>query len=174
MCCLHLFILQWLMDHIFSYFTDILFIFQDLGLEYDVVAESFETSVPWDRTLTLCNNVKHRVAQECKAFNIKHYLISCRVTQTYDSGCCIYFYFAFNYKNQSDPVHTYELIEERARDEIIASGGSISHHHGVGKLRMKWYQETVSELGVGLYKAAKEKLDPNNIFASGNLIKSKL
>lgn len=130
--------------------------------------------MPWDRALSLCNNVKHRIAQECKEFNIEHYLISSRLTQTYDSGCCIYFYFAFNHSHLSDPVHTYEVIEQRAREEILASGGSISHHHGIGKIRMKWYRETVSDVGVDLYSAAKNNLDPHNIFASGNLIKSKL
>lgn len=143
-------------------------------MEYNVVSESFETSVPWDRALILCTNVKHRISQECAEFNIKHFMISCRVTQTYDSGCCIYFYFAFNYGHLKHPVHVYDVIEQRARDEIISSGGSISHHHGVGKIRSKWYPQTVSEIGVGLYKAAKEKLDPNNVFASGNLVQSKL
>lgn len=51
-------------------------------MEYDVVAESFETSVPWDRTLSLCRNVKRRVRAECAARGISHFLISCRLTQT--------------------------------------------------------------------------------------------
>lgn len=147
---------------------------RDIGLDHYVVAESFETSVPWDRALSLCKNVKHRVAKECQSYNIKHFMITCRVTQTYDSGCCIYFYFGFNYEGLKDPVHVYESIEEKARDEIIAAGGSISHHHGVGKLRKKWYKDTVSELGVSLFNATKLNLDPKNIFASGNIIKAKL
>lgn len=134
------------------------------------MSESFETSVPWDRTVSLCANVKHRVAEECRSRKIKHYLMSCRVTQTYDAGCVIYFYFGFNYSDIDHPVKVYEEIEERARDEIISSGGSISHHHGVGKLRKKWYSNTVSEVGVALYKAAKSELDPNNIFATDNMI----
>lgn len=72
------------------------------------------------------------------------------LTQVYDSGCCIYFYFGFNYRGlATDPLHVYEEIEvpepftvllplreeagqmqEAARDEILANGGSISHHHG--------------------------------------------
>ena len=40
--------------------------FQDLALDYDIVAESFETSVAWDRTLSLCQNVKHRLKKECE------------------------------------------------------------------------------------------------------------
>lgn len=84
---------------------------------------------------------------------------SCRVTQTYDAGACVYFYFAFNYRGLSDPVHVYEQVEvlrirasycscrpffkislrhifilfalqHAARDEILANGGSLSHHHG--------------------------------------------
>lgn len=35
----------------------------------------------------------------------------CRVTQTYDAGACVYFYFAFNYRGLSDPVHVYEQVE---------------------------------------------------------------
>lgn len=47
--------------------------------------------------------------------------------------------------------------------------GSISHHHGVGKLRKKWYTDTVSEPGRQLLFAAKKVLDPDNIFALGNI-----
>ena len=46
----------------------------------------------------------------------------------------MYFYFAFKYWGIENPVETYEEIEERARDEIIANGGSLSHHHGIGKV----------------------------------------
>ncbi|XP_050683487.1 alkyldihydroxyacetonephosphate synthase [Leptidea sinapis] len=143
---------------------------EDLALEYGVVAESFETSVPWERTLALCRNTKRRLRDECRARNISHYLISCRLTQTYDAGCCIYFYFGFNSQGLADPVREYELIEEAARDEIIASGGSISHHHGVGKLRKKWYTQAVSEPGRRLLVAAKTTLDPDNIFALNNMV----
>ncbi|GJQ82270.1 hypothetical protein Trydic_g19468 [Trypoxylus dichotomus] len=148
---------------------------RDLALEYFVVAESFETSVPWDRAISLCKNVKYRISQECKERGIDYYLSCCRVTQTYDAGCVIYFYFAFNYsKLREDPVTVYESIEEKARDEIIASGGSISHHHGVGKVRRKWYAKTVSNVGVALFNATKRELDPQNIFATGNMVKNKL
>lgn len=63
---------------------------RDLALEYSVVAESFETSVPWDRVLDLCRNTKDRIQRECKerGVNFKPYT-SCRVTQTYDAGMFI-------------------------------------------------------------------------------------
>ncbi|CAH2106121.1 unnamed protein product [Euphydryas editha] len=142
---------------------------RDLALEYNVVAESFETSVCWERALALCANTKACVRAECARRAIRHYFVSCRLTQTYDAGCCIYFYFGFQAMGLENAVHIYEEIEEAARNEIIASGGSISHHHGVGKLRKKWYTDTVSEPGKCLLLAAKKALDPDNIFALGNM-----
>jgi len=150
---------------------------RDLGLEFNVLAESFETSVSWNRTLSLCRNVKSRVARDCHAHGINKYLISCRVTQTYDNGCCVYFYMAINHQGLENPVETYESLEHAAREEILASGGSISHHHGIGKIRACFYSEAIGELGISLYRATKAHLDPHNVFAAGNMLpgyKSKL
>lgn len=150
---------------------------RDFALDFNVLAESFETSVSWNRTLSLCRNVKSRVARDCRAHNVHKYFVSCRVTQTYDAGCCVYFYMAISCLGLEKPVETYEAIEHAAREEILASGGSLSHHHGVGKIRASFYPEAVGEAGVSLYQATKVHLDPHNVFAAGNFVsgyKSKL
>jgi len=144
---------------------------RDIGFDYYVVSESFETSVPWDRVLNLCRNVKERILQECKARKIQYDpFATCRVTQTYDAGACVYFYFGINYRGLPNPVETYDEIEACAREEILANGGSISHHHGVGKVRKRWVQRTISAPGVGALRAIKQYIDPQNIFNNGNLI----
>uniref|UniRef100_F1KYD5 Alkylglycerone-phosphate synthase n=1 Tax=Ascaris suum TaxID=6253 RepID=F1KYD5_ASCSU len=144
---------------------------RDLGMEYGVIGESFETSVPWDKVTNLCRNVKQVIKREAKANGLtRPFLASCRVTQVYDSGACVYFYFAFNYRGMHNPLEVYDKIEIAARDEIIACGGSISHHHGVGKLRRQWMPGTVGEVGISLLKAIKKELDPQNVFANGNLV----
>ena len=62
--------------------------------------------------IDLCRNVKDRVVSECKRHGVtKHPLISCRVTQTYDAGACVYFYLALNYSTVGDPVYAMEDIE---------------------------------------------------------------
>ncbi len=122
----------------------------------------------------LCRNVKKRIISECEKHGVKYPpFSSCRVTQTYDAGACVYFYFVMNYneiRQGSDPVHVYELVEQAAREEVLANGGSLSHHHGVGKIRTKWIKQAVSDLGVGTMKSIKQYLDPENIFGSKNLI----
>lgn len=52
---------------------------------------------------------------------------------------------------------------------IVTVAGSISHHHGVGKLRKKWYEQAVSSTGKHILRAIKEEVDPKNIFGSFNL-----
>ncbi|XP_058405300.1 alkyldihydroxyacetonephosphate synthase, peroxisomal isoform X2 [Diceros bicornis minor] len=144
---------------------------RDLGLDYYVLGESFETSAPWDRVVDLCRNVKERITRECKEKGVQFAPLStCRVTQTYDAGACIYFYFAFNYRGISDPLTVFEQTEAAAREEILANGGSLSHHHGVGKLRKQWLKESISDVGFGMLKSVKEYVDPNNIFGNRNLL----
>ncbi|CAJ0578791.1 unnamed protein product, partial [Mesorhabditis spiculigera] len=144
---------------------------RDLGMEYGVLGESFETSVPWDKVLNLCRNVKQLIKREAKEAGVKYpALASCRVTQVYDAGACVYFYFGFNARGLDNALEVYDRIETAARDEIIACGGSISHHHGIGKLRKQWMQGTVGSVGMDLLKAIKLELDPTNVFANGNLI----
>jgi len=144
---------------------------RDFGMQYYFIAESFETSVPWANVMELCTRVKQRIVSGCKEIGVKNPpFVSCRVTQTYDTGACIYFYFGFIYKDLKDPVQAYIHIEHGAREEILACGGSLSHHHGVGKLRKEWMEQTISATGINMLKGIKGAVDPKNIFANGNLI----
>jgi len=144
---------------------------RDFGFNHWFMAESFETSVPWGNVLELCHKVKAKVKACCRENGVRHDpFVSCRVTQTYDTGAAVYFYFGFVYKGLADPLAVYNEVESVARDEIIKYGGSLSHHHGVGKLRKKWMEGTVSKAGMAALRGIKSSIDPNNIFANGNLI----
>lgn len=144
---------------------------RDLGFDYHFLAESFETSVPWDRVSDLCRNVKETLVRKCAELGVKHPpLATCRVTQTYDAGACVYFYFGFVYYGLANPLETYDEVETAARDEVLANGGSLSHHHGVGKLRKKWLPQTVSNVGIEMLRSVKKAIDPQNIFGNGNLL----
>jgi len=144
---------------------------RDFGMKFHYIAESFETSVPWSNVLMLCEGVKRRVRTATKAAGVSQEpFVSCRVTQTYDSGACVYFYFGFSWKGLSDPVATFSAVEDAARDEILALGGSLSHHHGVGKHRQHWLQAQISDTGVAMLSGVKRAVDPKNVFGSGNLV----
>jgi len=144
---------------------------RDFGLNYSFIGESFETSVPYENIVPLCTAVKQSIATSCKKYGVqKPPFVSCRVTQLYDTGACVYFYFGFVWVGLKDVVHTFDKIESEARDEILKYGGSLSHHHGVGKLRKQWMEQTVSNTGMGILRGIKQTMDPKNIFGNGNLI----
>ena len=64
--------------------------------------------------------------------------ISWRISQIYDQGVCIYFYFAFDCAGLKRPDIVYSAIEAKCRKAIMSNGGSLSHHHGIGKIRKRF------------------------------------
>ena len=61
--------------------------------------------------------------------------VSYRIPQIYHTGVCIYFMLGMSVKGIDEPEEKFSQIEHILREVIIKNGGSISHHHGVGKLR---------------------------------------
>lgn len=90
----------------------------------------------------------------------------------YETGAAVYIYFGFNYSEVPDDkvVYIYEEVENDCRDEILNSGGSISHHHGVGKLRKRFMKRTLPPMALDFMQEVKKGLDPKNIFAINNTI----
>jgi alkyldihydroxyacetonephosphate synthase len=142
---------------------------RDFLMNYYIIAESFETSVAWSDALALCENVKRRLQDEYQRRGLPGKpFVTARVTQIYRTGVCIYFYFGFYYKGIPEPQEVYLELENIARDEILKSGGSLSHHHGVGKLRRAFLPRIMSEAALRMKRELKRSLDPANLFGSGN------
>ena len=142
---------------------------RDFMIDYYLLAESFETSVSWSQALSLCQNVNRRIHEEHAARGLPGVpFISCRVTQLYDTGVCIYFYFAYYYKGVDRPSEIFAEIEHAARDEVLRSGGSLSHHHGIGKLREGFLPEIMSAPMLEWSRHLKRAVDPQNVFGSAN------
>ena len=66
------------------------------------------------------------------------------------------------------PEEVFGRIEHSLREAIIEKGGSISHHHGVGKIRKSFMKDTLSASSIELLKKLKQSSDPQNIFAIRN------
>jgi len=142
---------------------------RDFVMNHWVLAESFETSMAWDRILPLCEKVKARVRKEHEARGLPGKpFISCRVTQLYPTGVCVYFYMAFYYKGVERPEHVFAEMERAARSEILAAGGSLSHHHGIGKHRQQFLPEIMSPAILDWHQKTKDSIDPQNVFGGSN------
>jgi alkyldihydroxyacetonephosphate synthase len=67
-----------------------------------------------------------------------------------------------------NPDRVFAAIEHAMRETIMAHGGSISHHHGVGKLRRDFMDQTISPAAADLLREIKAAADPSNVFGIGN------
>ncbi|EYF04928.1 FAD-binding oxidoreductase [Chondromyces apiculatus] len=142
---------------------------RDLTFEHWAIAESFETSVPWSRALELYDRVHKRVLREHEQRRLPgRPFFTGRITQVYPTGVCIYFYLGFYAKGVDDPVRHYAEMEHAAREEILASGGSLSHHHGIGKIRQDFVKEIYSEGAREFTRQVKLAVDPDNLFGAAN------
>lgn len=145
---------------------------RDFMMDYGGVSDSFETSCIWDKALPLIQNVLDVAKLNYEKFGVQYYGTTYRISQVYDEGVCIYFYSGYNPNSREDCLRIFHVMEKTFRVVIKKSGGTISHHHGIGRLKSDWYKGMVSDVGVQLYKAAKKELDPKNIFGCENLLPS--
>jgi len=144
---------------------------RDFVMRHWILGESFETSVPWTRVLPLCAAVKQRLHDECARQRIPgRPFVTARITQVYQTGVCVYFYFGFYHKGLAQPVEAFADLEQAARDAILEAGGSLSHHHGVGKLRRRFLPRVFSDAALEWSGEIKRAVDPSNVFGIGNLV----
>ncbi len=143
--------------------------FRDFIMKHWILGESFETSVPWSDAVALCENVKRRLRDEYAARNLPGIpFVTCRITQLYQTGVAVYFYFGFYHKGVEHPDQVYAELEHAARDEILKTGGSLSHHHGIGKIRRDYLPRVFSPASLAWAADVKRAVDPMNTFGIAN------
>tara|TARA_B100000886_G_scaffold64499_1_gene40299 strand:- start:370 stop:627 length:258 start_codon:yes stop_codon:yes gene_type:complete len=77
---------------------------------------------------------------------------------------------AMSFEGIENPEDVFTSIEHKMRENFIQNGGSISHHHGVGKLRKDFMQDTISDSSIEMVRGIKQIQDPNNVFGVKNNI----
>ena len=142
---------------------------RDFLNQFHILGETFETSVPWNRIHALCGAVEKELNNQCRAHQVpgRPYL-SYRVTQTYHTGVCVYFTMGFSGRGLDKPDEVYHDIERRLRQVILDNGGSLSHHHGVGKIRRDFLPQIQTEGSIEVLRQVKKAMDPRNVFGAAN------
>ena len=142
---------------------------RDFLTDYHIIGETYETTVPWSRIQEVCDAVAERAYAMHREFGLPgNAYVSPRITQLYHTGVCIYFTHGFSAKGADAPDRIFAEIEHVMRETIMAHGGSISHHHGIGKLRRDFIEQTLTPAGMELLREVKEGVDPGNVFGIAN------
>lgn len=140
---------------------------RDALLDAGLLVETLETATFWSSLRDLYNAVGTALRGSLTSEGTAP-LILCHVSHVYPSGASLYFTVAC--AQLPDPVAQWERAKAAASDAIIDTGGSISHHHGVGRDHRDWLERELGELGVGVVAAVKRRLDPVGVLNPGVLI----
>ncbi|MBL7029816.1 MAG: FAD-binding oxidoreductase [Candidatus Marinimicrobia bacterium] len=142
---------------------------RDFLTDFHVIGETMETSVPWSKIKPTCEAAHEKLIELHKKHNFPgNPYMSYRIPQIYHTGVCIYFMLGMSIKGVPHAEDVFGSIEHEIRKVIMENGGSISHHHGVGKLRKDFMSNTLSQSSINLIKNIKKVHDPKNIFGIRN------
>ena len=96
-------------------------------------------------------------------------IVLCHVSHAYAGGASLYFTVIFPRALGSE-LTQWQTIKKAASDAIVAHGGTISHHHGVGEDHLPWIAQEKGALGIDVLRAIKAALDPEGILNPGKLL----
>ena len=133
-----------------------------------LVAETLETAITWERWPAMDEMVRGAL-QETLNRVCGGGSVSCRFTHVYPDGPAPYYTWEGMGRRGAE-LEMYAEIKKAASDAIMAAGGTITHHHAVGRLHRPWYDEQRPELFAEALRAAKRALDPNGVLNPGLLV----
>jgi alkyldihydroxyacetonephosphate synthase len=128
------------------------------------VVETFETAVTWDRLPALIEEVR-KVVDDATT----DALLTVRLTHLYADGAGPYFTVVAPAR-PGEEVEQWDAVKEAASDAILAAGGTITHHHAVGRDHRRWYERERPEPYADALRAAKAALDPGWVLNPGVLL----
>ncbi len=138
---------------------------RDALLDYGVISDTFETAVPWSKVPQFYKAVReatvNALVKTCGSG-----MVGCRSTHSYTDGCSLYYAF-FGPGRHGALVEQWQQIKNAASDAVMANGGTISHHHAMGRDHQRWAKQEIPSPFRSAIRAAKRELDPESIMNPG-------
>ena len=140
-----------------------------------VLSDTFETAVTWDRFpdfhAEVMETARSAVAEASggPAEGRGSPRVSCRFTHVYPDGPAPY-YTVLAPARRGDEVAQWDAIKAAVSETVIDAGGTITHHHAVGRDHRPWYEQQRPDPFASALRAAKRELDPKGILNPGVLI----
>jgi len=140
-----------------------------------VLSDTFETAITWDRFpdfhAEVTETARRAVAEASggPAEGPGSPRISCRFTHVYPDGPAPY-YTVLAKARRGDEMAQWDEIKAAVSDTVIDAGGTITHHHAVGRDHRPWYDRQRPHRFADALWAAKRELDPTAVLNPGVLI----
>ncbi len=140
---------------------------RDALLDAGALVETLETATFWSSLRPLYAAVTAALRASLTSQGTPP-LVLCHVSHTYPAGASLYFTTVC--AQLPDPIAQWRRAKAAASDAILEAGGTISHHHGVGREHREGLARELGDLGTGVLEAIKRRLDPAGILNPGVLI----
>ncbi len=141
---------------------------RDALVTMGMISETFETAVTWDRFPAFHAGVLEATGNALRAV-CGAGQVTCRFTHVYPDGPAPY-YTVIAPGRRGAELEQWAAVKRAAADAIIRLGGTITHHHAVGRDHRPWYDRERPDGFAAALTAAKATLDPAGILNPGVLI----
>ena len=141
---------------------------RDHLLDRGVLAETLETATTWSNLFALYAAVGDALREALGARGTPP-LVGCHVSHLYPSGASLYFTFLARQERGAE-AEQWAAAKRAASEAIVASGGTITHHHAIGHDHVDFLEAEDGPLGLQALRAVKEQLDPAGIMNPGKLL----
>ncbi len=143
---------------------------RDELMDRGYLVETLETSHEYSRLTELYAGVRDALRKSLSSGGASS-IVNCHVSHVYPDGASLYFTFIAPARPGRE-IEQWRSAKTAACAAIVAAGGTITHHHGVGVDHMPYMRDEVGETGIEALRALKERLDPAGIMNPGKLISS--
>ena len=134
-----------------------------------IITDTFETAITWDRFEVFHATVKRATEDAIRVATGRPGQVTCRFTHVYPDGPAPYFTFHALGRHGA-LLEQWEAIKSAASDALIEAGGTITHHHAVGRDHRPWYDRQRPKLFAAALRASKRVLDPEGVMNPGVLV----
>jgi alkyldihydroxyacetonephosphate synthase len=142
---------------------------RDVFVAMGVISETFETAITWERLPAFHEHVTAAAEQALRDVGVENGGVSCRFTHVYPDGAAPYFTVLARGRKGAELEQWWE-IKRAVSDAILSAGGTITHHHAVGRDHRTWYDRQRPEPFVAALRGAKAAVDPRGIMNPGVLV----
>lgn len=133
-----------------------------------IMAETLETATSWSNLDRLYAAVRAALRESLEERGTPP-VVMCHVSHLYPSGASLYYTFIARQEAGAE-IEQWHAAKSAACDAIVAGGGTITHHHAIGRDHVPWMEAEVGEEGVALLRALKGRVDPRGVMNPGKLI----
>lgn len=140
---------------------------RDALLAHGVFCETLETATTWSNLHTLKAAVTSALERGFAEERAKNRIL-CHISHVYPTGASLYFTVIAGLG--TEPLEPWTRVKSGVNDAIMAAGGTISHHHGVGTDHAPWLEHEIGSAGIRMLRAVQAELDPAGIMNPGALI----